>query len=234
MIVRAVKTSRIKPGSKSLTEFLDEYIQNISEGSVIAITSKVVSICEGALVPYDLSKIEDLVRSEADYYLRSNDNRHRITIKQNILSPKAGIDVSAGKKYFILWPRNPQKTANEIRQYLSKKFGVKNLGIIITDSVTKPTTRGVSGVSLAHSGFYATKKSQKETRTNIAYGLAAAAVVVMGEGNELTPIAVIEDVPFVEFNKNNPNEAELKLIKPDLSYDIYSALLNSPNWERIG
>ena len=35
-----------------------------------------------------------------------------LTMKNNILIPGAGIDVSNGNGYYTLWPRNPQKTAN--------------------------------------------------------------------------------------------------------------------------
>jgi F420-0:gamma-glutamyl ligase len=37
------------------------------------------------------------------------------------------------------------------------------------------------------------------TKVNVADALAAAAVLVMGEGSEQTPLVVIGDVPFVTF-----------------------------------
>ena len=50
----------------------------------------------------------------------------------------------------------------------------------------------------------------KVTKVDVVNALASAAVLVMGEGAEQTPLAVISDVPFVEFQntlcgeKNNP------------------------------
>jgi len=37
------------------------------------------------------------------------------------------------------------------------------------------------------------------SKANIASGLASAAVTVMGGGFEQIPLAVIEDIPFVDF-----------------------------------
>lgn len=47
------------------------------------------------------------------------------------------------------------------------------------------------------------------SKANIAGGLASAAVAVMGEGSEQTPLAVINEVPFVDFISNDPTSQEL-------------------------
>jgi len=232
MIVRPIKTIRVKPNSSSIYDILDEFLPSLEERSIVAITSKLVSICEGALAPYDKANIEALVKAEADYYLPAQKGMRRLTVTRNILNPKVGIDVSREKKYFILWPRNPQKTANNICHYLKSKRGLKKLGIVITDSSTTPLRRGVTGIALAHSGFLATRKTKTDTRSNIAQGLAATAVVTMGEGQEQTPLAIISDVPFVKFKDKHPSTAELKMLKLSFEEDIYGQLLTSVNWQK--
>ena len=124
-----------------------------------------------------------------------------LTIKNNILIPNAGIDESNGAGYFILWPKDPYKSARQIHQYLKKRFKIKNIGIIITDSKTTPLRWGTTGTSLAHYGFLALNnyigredifgRKLRFTRANIADGLAAAAVCAMGEGSEQTPLCLI-------------------------------------------
>ena len=47
------------------------------------------------------------------------------------------------------------------------------------------------------------------TKSNVVDALAESAVAVMGEGSEQTPLAIIRDVPFVQFQDRNPTNKEL-------------------------
>ena len=157
MKIIAVKTHKIRPYRQNLFEILDKYLAIIKERTIIVITSKIVSICEGRIIKADQANKEDLIKKEAEFFLPPEKNKYNITltIKENILIPSAGIDESNGNGYFIFWPKNPQKTAGEVRQYLRKKFSVKKLGVIITDSKTTPLRWGTTGVAIAWSGFSA-------------------------------------------------------------------------------
>ena len=142
----------------------------------------------------------------------------------------------------ILWPENPQKSVNDIRKYLCKKHNIENLGIVMTDSKLTPLRWGVTGISIAHSGFralndYAGKpdlfgRLLQAEKTNVPDSLAASAVTVMGEGDEQTPLVVIEDIPFVHFQKRNPSKEELKKLKISIGDDVYSSLLTSVKWQK--
>lgn len=230
MIVKPLKTDRIRPNTLSIIEVVDKFLPSVQDGSVVAVTSKLVSICENRLVPLESTTIDDLIKSEADYYLDAQESERKLTIAKNILIPRAGIDVSDFSQSYILWPSDPQKTANELRDFIKKKYKLSKLGIVITDSTTAPLMRGVRGIPLSHCGFSATKKNRSDVLASIVQGLAAAAVVVMGEGNEQTPLAVISDVPFVDFVDHVPTPEEIKLLKLNLDDDIYSALLTSISW----
>lgn len=63
-------------------------------------------------------------------------------------------------------------------------------------------------------------------------GLAASAVVVMGEGNEKMPIALIEDVPFVSFQSRNPTTEELELLNITIDEDMYAPILKNVRWKK--
>jgi F420-0:gamma-glutamyl ligase len=101
---------------------------------------------------------------------------------------------------------------------------------------------GVTGMSLAHSGFGALKnyigekdlfgREFKFEKLNIADSLAASAVLVMGEGSEQTPLAIIEDLPQVEFLERNPTNEELKELKINIEDDLYAPLLKSVMWRK--
>ena len=143
----------------------------------------------------------------------------------------------------MLWPEKPQKVANELREFLSNKYKVKKLGVIITDSTAMPPMRsGTIGIMLAHSGFLAVKhlagkpdlfgRDFQVARSSIGGGLAAAANVVIGEGAEQTPIAIISDVPFVQFTNTNPSAKELEAVYISPKEDIYAPFILSADWQR--
>jgi putative folate metabolism gamma-glutamate ligase len=245
MIVSPVKTAKILPNRLTIFELLDKYLPALEERNIIAVTSKIVSLCEGRVVSAEKIDKDKLMRAESDYYLPDVISNHgfSFTITQNTLIPMAGIDESNGGGYHVLWPENPQKTANEIRKYLRNKFGLKNLGVVITDSTCMPMRWGVVGIALSYSGFRAlndyTKQKDlfgrpfKVSQAGVASGLAAAAVVAMGEGAEQTPIAIISDLPLVQYQNRDPSQKELELFylknKDD---DLFAPFLNAVNWQK--
>src|SRR3989344_477161 len=182
MKARAIKTHKVTPEKdRDLYAILDRYLPKVKEGSVVAITSKIVAICEGRVFKIGTMNKDELIKQEAEYYLPPGENGFYLTVKYGILSASAGIDESNGNGYYILWPKDPQKTANEIRTYLAKKHGLKNVGVVICDSKITPLRWGVTGVSITHSGFAAMNdyigtpdifgRELKFTKTNIMDGL---------------------------------------------------------------
>jgi len=246
MIVTPIKTSRVLPNRQTLIQLMDEHIESIQEGSVLAITSKIVSLCEGSTVPLDQDKKDELIEQESDFFTPREESvyDHSFTILNNTLIAVAGIDESNSAGTFILWPRNPQETANLVRKYLSAKFGLKDFGVIITDSTSYPLRLGTKGICIAHSGF----KSLNDYRgtkdlfdhtfevsvANVSEGLAAASVLVMGEGTEQTPMALIKELPFVKFQRRDPTPEELKELKLTVETDLFESFLNNGKWQKGG
>lgn len=244
MIVTPVKTERITRSSGSLFDILDTYLPVVKEGSIVVVTSKIVSICEGNVVEKGSIDKEDLVLQQADLALPAENSKygHHFTVIDNTLISLAGIDESNGEGYYILWPKDTQATANAVREYLKKKYNLKNVGVIITDSTCQPLRRGTVGIAMAHSGFQAVKdyigkpdlfgRPFDVTNGNISNGLAAAAVVTMGEGAESLPLCVISDVPFVHFQDRNPTEAELQYAYIPLEDDLFEPFLTAVEWKK--
>jgi len=247
LIVRPVKTRKVVAGSGSIFDLLDESLSKLKEGSVLAITSKVVAICDGRVVPIEQAEAQDLVIQEADYYLPKEMSKYdfSFTITHGTLIPRAGIDESNGNGNYILWPKNPVKSAIAIRRHLHQRFKLKKIGVIITDSTVRPLHYGVEGVTIGYSGFKPNKdyvgqpdlfgRPLEVTNANMADALAAAAALVMGEGTEQTPIAIIEDLPFVEFQDRDPTKEELdNFYIPMLKDDLFAPFLKSVVWRRGG
>ena len=239
LLVTAVKTDIFKKGD-DLVSFVVRHTPTnlIHEGIILAITSKIVSIAEDQVVSRNTIDKKTLVRREADVFLTETVHEVSLTIKHGILIPTAGIDESNSEtNEFILFPKDPYQSAEKLWKGLKKAWGLKNLGVIITDSHTQALRKGVTGIGLSHYGFKATRdlvgqndlfgRSMKMTHVNTLDALSVAAVYQMGEINECCPLAVI-DAPHVEFTQStSQNEIQIPLDE-----DLYGALFSKLGKEK--
>ena len=243
MIVTPLRTPVVTARMYTLVELLDGAIEKLEEGSIVAITSKVVALCEGSVVPRGSIEKDQLVAHEASRYLGREHSKFGLTftITNDTLIPTAGIDESNGGGDYVLWPRNPQSSATAARNHLAERFGLQKIGVILTDSTCQPMRRGTSGIAIAQSGFHAAKNyvgskdlfghEYKVTYANLAGMLAAAAVATMGEGTERTPLAVISDLPFIDFAATAPDAAELEFLRITLEEDLFAPFLEAVDWQ---
>lgn len=242
MRVQPIKTPVIE-AKASFEQLLAVALGSCCEKSILAVTSKVVAIIEGRIVSPEDSTMVELIARESSAYIPAEKNAYGIflCIKHNRLIPNAGIDQSNADGNLILLPSNPQEQAHAIRQYVTAKMALSDFGVIVTDSTTAPLRTGVVGICLAHAGFNALRdlvgqpdlygRPLKFTNVNIADALAASAVLVMGESNEQTPLAIMTELPdFVEFRADSPTEQELQDLTIDLKRDLYGQLIESGPW----
>ena len=258
MKIKAIKTAVLRPPKDDLLRAIGGAIRSLQEKSIVVVTSKVVSIGEGRCVPasryvsIDPARArrekDELTMREADLYLPREATpgawcMH--TIKNNIFIPSVGVDESNADGTYILWPRDPAASARRLWTWLRRRYHVRDLGVIITDSHTIPLRRGVLGISLAHYGFAPLRdyrgeqdlfgRELKMTQKNIPDGLAAAAVALMGEGDECTPLAIVTDVPWVRFGARLSGGTSRK---PYSSFeiktreDLYYPLLSAMKWKK--
>ena len=233
MKITPVRT-RIFEENENLISFILKYVKKIPEGSVLAITSKVVALSEGRIVDYKGAKEKiKLIKKESDFAMETR--QVWLTIKNNMVMANAGIDESNAKGKLILLPEDSFKSAFEIRNKLKKIFKVKKLGVLITDSRVFPLRAGIVGVALGYAGFKGARDYRKTadifgrslnfSRTDVADSLATSAVLCMGEGREQQPFALITDAPVEFVEKVNKKELEIK-IKDDLYLPLFRGILN--------
>ena len=159
-----------------------------------------------------------------------------LTIKHGLLIASAGIDESNSEHdKYILFPQDPYASAARIGTFLRKQFGIKNLGVILTDSHVMPLRRGVTGISLAHWGIKATQSlvgapdifghALKFTSVDVVDALAATAVFLMGEADNRCPLAVINGAQL-EFTDHSSKEEISIPLEDDLYYPVLEAALN--------
>ncbi len=246
MIVRVIKTRKFRPPQDDLEELLLSNLPKLKENTVVAVASKIVSIGEGRCIPFDqVASKDELVIREAEKYLPRNlvpGGWVMHTLKHNTFVPSAGIDESNALGHYILWPKDPDKSAQKIHRFLKNKFKLKNLGVIITDSHSTPLRRGVIGLALSFYGFWPLKDYRGEpdifgrelvySQTNLPDGLAAAAVLAMGEGGEQTPLALITDTPVVKFGNPRRSSKKFSSFKVKPQEDLYQPFFKALPWKK--
>ncbi len=229
MIVKPIKT-RIFNENEDLVAFIKTHIKKLKENSVLVITSKIVALAEGRTVVVTSKKEkEEVIRRESKAFIKTK--IVNLTLKDGMLMAGAGIDESNANGKLVLLPRDSFKVANDLHQKLKKIYKLKKLGILITDSRTFPLRAGVIGVATGFAGFKGIRdyrgrpdifgRKLKFSRTNNADCLATAAVFLMGESNETSPLAIIEDTPL-EFTDKQTRRNALSI---PIESDMYRPLL---------
>lgn len=218
----ALKTPIITKNQDLFSVFCDVVLEKnikIFEDSVLVISSKVVSVCQGRIVSKDEKQkyIED-TSSE----ILTKKNNFSLTVTNEIIIPNAGIDSSnITNDEVVLWPENPQKYADEFCEKIKKKYRTQNIGIIISDSRITPRRQGTTGVALAWSGitgvFDLRGKTDiygnilKVSTVNIADNICSGAEVLMGQADEKTPFILVENLPHQYFT-DEPQDPERAII----------------------
>jgi coenzyme F420-0:L-glutamate ligase len=213
-------------------------VPTLRDGSVLAVTSKIVALAEGRVVVAKSAKEkEKIIRAESAWAIKTK--YVWLTEKDGMILANAGVDESnadlparraqAGEK-LILLPEDSFSSAISLRRKLRTHYKIKKLGIIITDSRIMPLRAGVIGVALGYAGFrglrdYRGKKDiygrkLKFTQTDIADSLATAATLAMGEGSEQQPLAVITDAP-IEFTERVSKRELLISLKDDMYAPLF-------------
>jgi len=204
---------------QALIEALTRNDARLEEGDVIVISTKYVSNSQGRIIESSSVKaseegkrISKRFRIEpeiAEVVMRESDKifggtaGFLITSSDNIMAPNAGIDRSNVRKgRIVLYPKDPFKTAEEIRRKILLNSSI-HVGIILVDSRLMPARVGTAGVAVSCAGLEPILDMRakrdldgnplKVTFQAVADNLATIANHKMGEGAESRPFAIIRD-----------------------------------------
>lgn len=241
MHIYPVRLRVLQPPQDEMFDAITRSSLRLREGDVLAVSSKVVSIDEGRCIPLQSADKETLSRRESERYTIAQPRwGSRFTLTHGVLIRAAGIDESNSNDYYTLWPKDPQRSAARLRRMLMQHYKIKNLGVLVTDSISSPLRRGAIGFALAWAGFaplydYRGKKdifgrTLKYEQSNVADALAAAAVLMMGEGSERTPLAVIRGAPEKIWSRKRSADSFVVPLKEDL----FGMFLSAVPWKRGG
>lgn len=232
MKLKTIHTRLFEEG-ENIERFILEHIPKLGDGSILVVTSKIVALAERrTATPEEKEKI---ILRESEWAVPTK--YVWLTIKDGMFMAAAGIDESNAQGKIILLPKDSFKAAARLHQALLKRYKIKKLGVLITDSRVLPLRAGVVGVALGYAGFAGIKdyrgsadlfgRTLKMTRVDIADSLATAAVLLMGEGKERKPLAIIEGAP-IEF-RGRVNRQELVIPVAD---DLYVPLFGKLNLKK--
>jgi dihydrofolate synthase / folylpolyglutamate synthase len=243
MYVHGIQLKALTPPKDSLLAAIEASDMRLKENDIVAISSKVVSIDEGRAVPLKSISKERLTVGEAEWYRvpkKRSKWRRVFTVNGGALVGGAGIDESNGSGHYILYPKDPEKSARRLRRWLMRKYALRSLAVIITDSTSVPFRRGAVGFALSWDGIdplrdYRGTQDLFGRRIDIEMAnlidqLASAAVLEMGEGAEGTPMAVIRDAKNIVLkNRSSKEEAQLKVAPRN---DLFAPILWGKEWKR--
>ena len=185
-------------------------------------TKKRLEISEKAkelALEYDMDeRFVELILREASMILGGM--THVILAQVNdFLIANAGIDQSnAGIGKVVLLPKDLKKIGWKYWQELKKEFGLKDLGVIISDSRVQPLRKGTIGIAIATAGFEPIEdlighpdlfnRPMEITTRAIADDLASAAQFLLSEADQRTPVVIIRG-SHVEFTENPKTTPEM-------------------------
>lgn len=193
-------------------------------------------------MPVEGTDKEKLVRKESDWYFnapKTSRYRHLFTIAKGYMAGSSGIDESNGNEHYVLYPKDPFRSAQLLRAWLRKTYKVDRIAVIVTDSASLPLRRGAIGFALAWDGidplrdYRGTKdifgRAIRVEMANLIDSFAAAAVLEMGEGNEQTPVAVIRGAKNISYKNRSSKKEPLIVIPED---DIFAPLFWRKGWKK--
>ena len=155
-------------------------------------------------------RLIEVILSESSEVLRYRVGVLVVVHRLGFVLANAGVDSSnvyqaSGRERVLLLPRDPDGTCAEIRAQL-KKHAAAEVGIIINDSHGRAWRNGTVGVALGAAGVPALLDLRGKpdlcgepltvTQIGLADELAAAASVLMGQGDEGQPVVHIRGVPY--------------------------------------
>ena len=182
----------------------------LRDGDVVVVTSKVVSKCEGRLVPAPQDPEErDRLRRKLvdDEAVRVLARKGRTLITENrlgLVQAAAGVDGSnVDRDELALLPVDPDASAAALRTGLRERLGV-DVAVVVTDTMGRAWRNGqidaavgAAGLAVLHGYAGAVDRHGNEllvTEVAIADEIAAAADLVKGKLTGM-PVAVVRGLP---------------------------------------
>jgi len=172
-------------------------------------------------------ELVQLVIQDARRIVRSGKHALIVTTKTAATCINGGVDKSnvKGDNMYALLPKDPDASARHLMRRIASLTG-KQVGVVVSDTRSRPFRRGQveECIGIAGLGPLIDYRGQKDLFgytlhfKNIALAdeLASAAELVMGQGREAAPAAIIRGLKRVSFQQRASIESLIVPLKEDL------------------
>jgi len=197
------------------------------DGDILVVAQKIVSKVEGRLCrlsdfrPSDRARalaeetgkdpcLVEAVLSESAAVIRTRPGVIIVEHRLGHIMANAGIDrsnIGGSEDTLLLLPRDPDRSATALRAALVEASGAR-IGVIVSDSFGRPWRIGTTGIAIGTAGpaMVVDRRGEPDrdgrplqvTEIGFADTVAAAAVLVMGEGAEGRPAAIVRGLDWIE------------------------------------
>lgn len=215
--------------SKLICKAADKQKTPIQVGDIIIITHVIVSRAEGNTIDLSIMKpsqfartiakksnkdpaLVEVVLRESESIIRMRNGNLITRTKHGFICANSGVDKSnvPGERIVALLPKDPDKSARQIRREIKKQTG-NTVAVIISDTHGRPLRDGEINIAIGVAGFAPIKDRRGERdlfdyilrvkRTAVADELASAAELVIGQADEGVPVAIIRGYPYLKSEK---------------------------------
>lgn len=221
----------------------------IREKDVLVVGQKAVSKAEGRLV--DIGSVRpskracaiarktgrkpgfvQIVLNDSRRVLRADKTALIVTTKHGWTCLNAGVDKSnvKGDQNYAMLPTSPDASARKIRSRIRRLTG-KNIGVIVTDTHSRPFRLGQVEETIGIAGVnpLADYRGQRDLfgyqlrfkNVALADEVAGAAELVMGQGREAIPAALVRGLKRVRFL----DEAKSSVLTGPAREDLFKGTL---------
>jgi len=230
--------------SRIIVETMKKEKVPIDNGDIIVVAQKIVSKAEGRtvklrnIVPSDKAKkiadqtlkdprLVELVLKETREIVKATPEIFIVRNKKGIICINAGIDKSnvSGNDSYALLPEDPDKSAKKLLSEIAK-LTRKRVAVVVCDTYSRPFRRGQVGFTIGIAGInpFIDYRGQKDLfsytlkvkNAAIADEIASAAELVIGEGKEAIPVAIIKNLTRAKWTKKTSTKDLLVSKQEDL------------------
>ena len=202
---------------------------SIEDGDILVVAQKIVSKAEGRVFQLEdikpserareIAKITwknpnfvELVLREAQKIVKTSPETLIVETEDGIVCINAGIDKSnvEGEDSYALLPKDADESAKKIRKGIMELTG-KRVAVIISDTYSRPFRKGQVDFAIGVAGInpfkdYRGKKDLydyvlKVKNIAVVDEIAAAAELVMGQGGEGIPVAIVKNLNRAELTE---------------------------------
>ncbi len=237
-------------GNSNISQIIKQAIEKqgcgLNHGDVILIAETLISKAEENFIKLDGltpsgfairlanesrkdSRLVEAILNESEEVVRVGPNFIIAETKQGFVCANAGIDESnVGQGLATPIPKDPDKSASEIREFLEEEFG-EEIAVIITDTQGRAFRFGAIGIAIGCSGISPIWKrvgekdlygrELKTTESATCDELAAAASLIMGQADEGLPVVIVRG--FSSFDTLRDENSNIKSVLIPKKADVF-------------